>query len=443
MSLLANHITFGVEIECYVGYLLRNKTDHGGAALIDILRKALQDIGIPITIKRRTSREDSPNPTEGVSPYAEWAIDCDASLDDWPSAHAYRLLKQTPQPSKSGRATRARAQRVERTAAGDSGWNVYTASTWLGLTSPREFISKIYHISDLHGGGFGNGLGKLLGFLHRKPWYVGHNELCGLHVHVGLPVQQPVLALGCLGPLRRLAALGIVCEIAMENMAPRDARTRYARAVGQLWFHGGFSDVELLNYVLRCRTVWDLQQQMLVWPQDWVRWGRQRVVGPEVKGPQFGDDTFDWDEQESRYWRMAFSSLEHQFRMPRGDDAADTMEHLENNRQLGKRITHGTVEFRVHPGTVERVRIEMWTRVCVGMVRTCVAMGDTEFRVCLMREGGRWIKLRRFLECFVRDPGVTRYYLQREGIVEGPAPRETGDRDLGDVNCNQGCNVDP
>ena len=236
-------------------------------------------------------------------------------------------------------------------------------------------------------------------------------------MHVGLPLQDPVLAPHCLAALRRLAVLTIVCEVPMEGIAARDIETEYAKAVGQTQFDCVMrADMDVCNYVLRCRTVWDLQQAMLAWPQDYVRFERQRV-----KGDLAALSSVDWVTNGERYFRMAFQPLESQ--IPR--------RRRPSNKPAGMMHGHGTVEFRVHKGSVERRCIEMWTRVCVGMVSICAAMDDSEFRMCLMQEGGRRMTMRRFLECFVRDPEATRYYLRKGRVWPGgPVPGDTSDRDI-------------
>ena len=168
-------------------------------------------------------------------------------------------------------------------------------------------------------------------------------------------------------------------------------------------------DVEVVEYVLSCRTMWDLQQVVLAWPQDAVRNKRQTVIG------RFETDHEDPPpaNQGDRYFRISFHPLEKQVPM--------------EGRYEGQQA-HGTVEFRVHPASVGRRRMEMWTRVCVGLVGTVAAMGDAEFREILLREGGRRMGLARFLEVFVRDPEAGRYYLmspERKTEVE-----DTSDRDV-------------
>lgn len=378
MSLLTSHITFGVEIECIIGHLrdFPLTAQPESFDITDALYAALTPTGLPL------EEDDDPRT------YAGWSITTDVSIH----------IRNSRQMTRTTR-------RVLRTGPNQPVHNdrlVFTQEGRTAMVDTREIVSRIFTGAELARGGFTRELKTVLGLLHDPPrWWVGYTKNCGLHVHVGLPVQNPVLAPHCLGPLRRLAVLSIVCERAMEGIATRAPDLDYAEAIGERYFHPMMpADEEVCEYVLRTRTIYDLQQAMLSWRQDTVRFESQRVKHQRRATLWAGE----------RYFRMAFQPLASQ----RG--------HGEQG--------HGTVEFRVHQGTVGRMKIEMWVKVCVGMVRTCAEMGDTELRMLLRREGGRGMGTRRFLECFVRDPEAVEYYVLAQAL-EGDEEMEddTSDRD--------------
>jgi hypothetical protein len=445
MSILSDKVTFGGEHELFVIQIVNepiwgntraalslnivNATDNISQDFADFIAdqdgpEMIPQLEVPPPANANLAKDD----------YSSWRIEKDISLSlgtgnqndtaardnllavDGPAPRdneqlwTYPSAARTPpaHPSVNNRHGIATAAPTEEadvmtwTSGGGMSRNAYRLEG-------REFVSPIFRLQD-HAQ-YRQACEVILEY-YEGQWTLLPNDKCSFHVHVGLPIKDPLYSAHCLPVFRRVAIIAVICEHAMSQLVERDEGDNpYCRrynAPGQ--FDDTWTVASFMNYILACQTATQLQKAMLnyTWePSDGLR-QHLPAWNEEYDDPDNDGTPYD------RYFRVSFTPLTNPYLQENSPYA-----HVPEQYKSGNK---GTVEFRVHGGTVEPNVILAWTLLCGNLVRTCTLISDMELRNMLNNHGGFDMDWQSFLDCFIPDPYVRAHYSIAANRAQVPSP---------------------